>query len=63
MNSTQQPGKVYTKTKRQVSTDSALHLVRDFKLPPAGFNVMTTSKRELQTYNLPRRPGGTDARL
>lgn len=51
----------YPKTSRvehsqEAERDSALHLVRDFKLPPAGFNVMTASKRELQIYGLPRRP-------
>ena len=35
---------------------SGLHLVRDLKLPPAGFNALKASERELLTYGLPRRP-------
>jgi Peptidase A4 family len=38
------------------SKDYGLNLVRDLKLPPAGFNVLTASERELQIYGLPRRP-------
>jgi peptidase A4-like protein len=33
-----------------------LNLVRDLKLPPAGFNVRTASERELQLFGIPRRP-------
>jgi len=56
MNTTEQSTKVYSKPKRTMTEDSALHLVRDFKLPPAGFNVLTASKRELQIYGFPTRP-------
>jgi hypothetical protein len=38
------------------TTESGLHLVRDLKLAPAGFNVRTASERELLLYGLPRRP-------
>jgi hypothetical protein len=36
--------------------DHGLSLVRDLKLPPEGFNVLTASERELQVYGLPPRP-------
>jgi hypothetical protein len=39
-----------------LSKDYALHLVRDLKLPPADFNALTASERELRTCGLPLRP-------
>jgi peptidase A4-like protein len=36
--------------------DFDLHLVRELKIPPFGFDVRTASERELQMYGLPRRP-------
>jgi hypothetical protein len=42
--------------KERHSKDHGLNLVRDLKLPPAGFNVRTASERELQLYGIPRRP-------
>jgi|SRR5215475_13918124 len=44
------------KTKRSPSKDHALHLVRDLKVPPAGFNARTASERKLLSYGLPLRP-------
>ena len=36
-----------------ISKDYALHLVRDLKLPPADFNALSASERELRTYGFP----------
>jgi hypothetical protein len=38
------------------SREHGLHLVRDFDLPPVGFNALKASEDELQSYGLPRRP-------
>lgn len=38
------------------SKEHGLNLVRDLKLPPEGFNMLTASERELQIYGLPSRP-------
>jgi hypothetical protein len=43
-------------TPSEARGDFDTHLVRDLKVPPIGFDVMSASERELQIYGLPRRP-------